>query len=71
MTVSIFPERKLSKFSGNTRQTPRIRPAAPCGACPSPAQCRTPAGLGWGCVRPARGGAARPLPSNPFLSCPL
>lgn len=71
MTVSIFPKRKLSKFSGNTRQTPRIRPAAPCGACPSPAQCRTPAGLGWGCVRPARGGAARLLPSNPFLSCPL
>lgn len=70
LLLSHFTMKKPSKFSWKTRWTPHFRPAAPCGACPSPLS----AGPLLGLDRDAsalQGGETRPLLSNPFLSCPL
>lgn len=48
---------------------PYLRPRV--GRVLVPAQCRTPPGLGWGCVRGAQGAEDWALSPNTSLSCPL
>lgn len=62
--------KKPSKFSWKTRWTPHFRPAAPCGACPSPAQAQDPFWV-WIGMRPPLTGRGDPAPALqpfPFLS---
>lgn len=63
--------RKPRKFSGDTARLPPpyLRPRV--GRVLVPAQCWTPPGFGWGCVRAARGTEAWVLSHNPSLFCPL